>query len=432
MNRELKIAVIGAGSTYTPELIDGFIVRMKSLKVKEFYFMDIDKNKLKIVAALCKRMLEAKGMEAKIVLTDNLEEAIEGASYVLAQIRVGKLEARINDEKIPLKYGLLGQETTGAGGFMKAMRTIPVMLNIAKTMERLAPEAWLINFSNPSGIIAETILNHTNVKMIGLCNAPINMIRSAEKRLPEGTKNFDYDFVGLNHLCWITSVYADGKEVLMDQLKGNLSQDTLKNVPKADYDEALLKAVPGLPVSYLNYFYFRDEQIKKCMEAEKTRGEVCREIEEELLELYKDTNIKEKPEVLNKRGGALYSEAAVSLIDAIENDKNEVHVVDVKNKGAFSFMDYDDVVEVKCLVNKDGATPIKLENFNDNYIIGLVRAVKAYEKLAVKAGVEGNYDAALSSLMVHPLIGDYYKAKAVLDDMLEVNKQFLPQFFREE
>jgi 6-phospho-beta-glucosidase len=432
MNRKLKVAVIGAGSTYTPELIDGFISRVDRLSVSEFYFMDIDREKMEIVAALCKRMVEAKGIDSKIILTEDLEEAIEGADYVLAQIRVGKLDARIRDEKIPLKYDLLGQETTGAGGFMKAMRTIPVMVKIAETIERLAPDAWLINFSNPSGIIAEALLNHTNVKMIGLCNGPINMIKDAKRRLPEGTEEFDYDFVGLNHLCWITSLYADGKDVLKEQLKGNFETDTLKNIPKTSYPEELLKAVTGLPVGYLNYYYFRDEQVKKCKEAEKTRGEVCKEIEAELLELYKNPELIEKPEVLNKRGGAMYSEAAVSLIDAIENDKNEIHIIDVKNNGAYSFMDDNDVVEVKCVVNKNGAFPVKLENFNDNYIIGLVRAVKAYEKLAVKAGLKGDYDAALAALMVHPLIGDFKKAKAVLDEMLEANKQFLPQFFKGE
>jgi 6-phospho-beta-glucosidase len=430
--RNLKIAVIGAGSTYTPELIDGFITRSESLHVSEFYFMDIDRNKLDIVSTLCKRMLDAKDMDSKIIVTEDLEEAISGADYVLAQIRVGKLDARIRDEKIPLKYDLLGQETTGAGGFMKAMRTIPVLMKIADTIERLAPNAWLINFSNPSGIIAETILNHTKINMIGLCNGPINMIKDAKTRVPENTLEFDYDFVGLNHLCWITSIYADGKEVLGEQLNGTLEASQLKNIPQASYDEALLKAVPGLPIGYLNYYYYKEEQVKKCKEAEKTRGEICKEIEAELLELYKDPTLKEKPEVLSKRGGALYSEAAVSLVDAIENDKNEIHVIDVKNKGAYSFLADDDVVEVKCLVNRNGVTPIKLDNFNNNYIIGLIRAVKAYEKLAVKAGLEGDYDAALASLMVHPLIGDYYKAKAVLDEMLEANRAYLPQFFKED
>lgn len=426
--RNLKVAVIGAGSTYTPELIQGFISRKDSLHAESLYMMDIDREKTEVVAGLVKRMLEVNGIATRVAITENLEEAVEGADYVLGQVRVGKLEARINDEKIPLKYNLLGQETTGAGGLMKALRTIPVIMDVSRKMERLAPKAWLINFSNPSGIIAEAVLNNTGVKMMGLCNVPVNLIRGLKTVVPEGTKTFDYDFVGLNHLCWVTSLYADGQKVPLEKAEEIIGSLTMKNIPQANYDRRLLGAVRGIPASYLNYYYFREEQVKKCLEAEKTRGEICKDIEAQLLELYKDKNLKEKPGILDERGGALYSEAAVSLIDAIENDKNEIHVVDVKNKGAFGFMEDDDVVEVKCNINKDGAAPIKLENFGDQYIIGLMRAVKAYEKLTVRAGIDGDYSAALAALMVHPLIGDYYKAKAVLDEMLEANGKFLPQF----
>lgn len=425
----LKIAVIGAGSTYTPELMNGFIARNKQLKVDSFYMMDIDKEKTEIVTGLGKRMLEANGINSKVIITDSVEEAIEGADYILGQIRVGKLEARVKDEKIPLKYDLLGQETTGAGGFMKALRTIPVMMDIAKKIERLSPKAWLINFSNPSGIIAEALLNNTDVKMLGLCNAPINMINRAKEMLPEHTKKFDYDFVGLNHLFWLTALYADDKEILQNLFLGGYKNNSLKNIPEVVYEEELLQAIKGLPVSYLNYYYFRDKMVQKCKDAEMTRGEECKLIEAELLELYKDTNLKEKPAVLDKRGGALYSEAAVSVVDAIENDKNEVHVVDVKNNGALSFMDKDDVIEAKCIINKNGAIPIKLTNFNNAHIIGLMQAVKAFEKLTVKAGIEGDYSAALGALLTHPLIGDYHKAKNLLDEMLKAHKEFLPQFF---
>ncbi len=428
--RTLKITIIGAGSTYTPELIQGIISRKTSLNVGVLYLMDIDPVKLRIVGEFTKRMLLANNINTKVVFTDILDEAIEDADYILGQIRVGKLEARILDEKIPLKYDLIGQETTGAGGFMKAMRTIPVMMNIASKIESLAPKAWFINFTNPSGLIAETLLNYTHIKTIGLCNGPIKMIRNAKKLIPNETQSFDYDFVGLNHLCWITGVYADNKNILQDLLKKGIQPDVLKNIPQANYEPALLNAIKGLPIAYLNYYYFRDEQLQLCKDAKKTRGEVCVEIEKELLELYQDPQLKEKPSILDQRGGALYSEAAISLLDAIENDKNEIHVVDVLNCGAYPFMDNNDAVEVKCLVNRKGATPIKYENFNDIYIIGLMKAVKAYEKLAAKAGISGDYSSALAALMVHPLIGDYYKAKNVLDDMLEANKRFLPQFFK--
>ncbi|NSW91246.1 MAG: 6-phospho-beta-glucosidase [Firmicutes bacterium] len=428
--KSLKIAVIGAGSTYTPELINGFVTRKNQIRLSSLALMDINRGKLEIVSGLIRRILKANEMRPEIIITESLEEAIEGANYLICQVRVGGLDARIRDEKIPLKYCLLGQETTGAGGFMKALRTIPVIMNVAKTMERLAPKAWLINFSNPSGIIAEAVLNHTGVKMLGLCNAPIHMIKNVRKLFGGDAKDFDFEFVGLNHLCWITAVYVNDKELLQAHLKEWIQTGELKKILGTDYELPLMKAVKGIPVGYLNYYYFRDEQLKKCMEAPKTRGEICKDIEDKLLQMYKDPELKEKPTLLDERGGALYSEAAVSLIDAIENDKNDIHVLDIKNNGTYDFMDKNDVIEAKCIVGKNGAVPVKLRNFDNYYIIGLMRAVKAYEKLTVKAALEGNYETALAALMVHPLIGDYNRAKGVLDDMLEANREYLPQFER--
>ena len=429
--RNLKIAVIGAGSTYTPELIEGFIVRRETLDVESIYLMDIDKKKMGIVGALTERILRKNSMNCRVVMTEKLEEAIQGAHYVLSQVRVGKLDARISDEKIPLKYDMLGQETTGAGGFMKAMRTIPVIMNIVKTMEKLAPDAWLINFANPSGLVAEAVLNNTSIKMAGLCNCPTSMIKDARAMVPADAREFDYDYVGLNHLSWITGVYADGRNILPQLIENGLEITTMKNIQEMEFQKPLLKATGGIPSSYLNYYYFRDAQIRHCKEADKTRGEVCKELEKELLEMYEDVSLVDKPALLEQRGGAYYSTAAVSLIDALENDKNEYHIVNVRNEGALPFMDMDDVVEVKCLVNRNGIIPVEMKNFNNNMIIGLMKAVKAYEKLAARAGLSGDYDAALSALLVHPLIGDYNKAKPMLDEMLEANRNFLPQFYKQ-
>lgn len=426
--KSLKIAVIGAGSTYTPELINGFVTRKDCLAVKSFYLMDIDKAKLEIVGNFAKRIIKEHGLGADVVFTDSLEIAVEGADYVICQVRVGKLDARIRDEKIPLKHGLLGQETTGAGGFMKALRTIPVIMNVAKVMERLAPDAWMINFSNPSGIIAEAILNHTNVKMMGLCNGPIHMIRGLKNAVPEGITEYDYDFIGLNHLAWITGLYVDGKEILQEKLSNLREISSLQNIPGVIYDELLLRTMKALPVGYLNYYNFREQQVRHCLEADKCRGEICKDIEAELLELYLDPNLKEKPALLDKRGGMLYSEVAVSIIDAIENDRNDKIVVDVKNNGALDFMDEDDIIEIKCNVNRNGATPISPPKLENEYIKGMMRVVKAYEKLTVKAGLEGDYEAALAALLVHPLVGDYFKAKDVLNEMLKASEEFLPQF----
>ncbi|NLK07491.1 MAG: 6-phospho-beta-glucosidase [Firmicutes bacterium] len=425
--RALKLAIIGAGSTYTPELIEGLIDKREQLPIQSIYLMDIDDRKLSIVGGLAQRMLEAGNMPTEVVLTDDLDEAVRGADYVMGQVRVGKLDARILDEKIPLKHGLLGQETTGAGGFMNGLRTIPVIMDVAETMERLAPDAWLINFSNPAGMVAEAVLNHSSIKMMGLCNIAVNMLKSVQESLPEGAA-FDYDFLGLNHLCWITRIETDGKDILNELIEGDLKLSRMRNLSDPLYDKDLLKATKGIPAGYLNYFYFREREVERCLAKPKTRGEECKVIEEDLLQLYSDPSLKEKPSLLEKRGGALYSTAAISLIDAIENDRNEYHVVNVKNQGALDFMDFDDVVEVKCMVGKDGAKPVPVRNFNNDFIIGLMKAVKAYEKLAVKAALNGDYHAALAALLVHPLIGDYHKAKAVLDEMLEANEEFVPRF----
>ena len=421
--RTLKAAIIGAGSTYTPEIIEGFIVRQESLNFRSFHLMDIDPGKLEVVGGLAERMLRASGFTGEIVLTGNLDEAIDGADYVFAQIRVGGLAARILDEKIPLSHGLLGQETTGAGGFMTALRTLPVMLDMARRIERLAPNAWLVNFSNPSGIVAEALLNHTNVKMIGLCNCFVNMHADLVSKLD--TTDFDYEYLGLNHLSWITSVTLNGREMLDQVGKGPGAK--MKNIAGTEYDEELFAAIPAIPSPYLSYFYLRDEQIDNCKCAEKTRGEICLEIEDELVRQYSDPNLKGKPKGLEERGGALYSTAAVSVVDAIENDRNEYHVVGVRNNGAVPFMADDDVLELKCNVNGQGVTPVPVSKMDVPYIRGMMQAVKAYEKLTVRAVINGSKADALAALMVHPLIGDYRKAKALLDEMLAANAEFMPK-----
>ncbi|MDR1687036.1 MAG: 6-phospho-beta-glucosidase [Clostridiales bacterium] len=424
---ELKAAVIGAGSTYTPELIEGFTKYREDLPFTKFALMDIDENRLDIVGSLAKRQLEKAGFDGEVVLTSDLKRALDGADFVFGQVRVGKMAARIKDEKIPLKYKMLGQETTGAGGFMKALRTVPVILEVAEKMKQYsAPGAWLINFSNPSGIIAEAVLNNTDTNMIGLCNCPINMIKEVADTIE--TTDFDYEYVGLNHLSWITSVIKHGEtENLVNALSGKAAS-SMKNVPEIDYDEALLRAIPYIPSSYLGYFYARNQQIKKCLKAKKTRGEICLELENELLKKYADLNLDVKPKELEQRGGALYSTAAVAAAQSIANDKREIHVVAAKNNGAVPFMEDNDVVEVKCELGKNGIKPLPVKEYNE-YVKGLMRAVKAYEKLTAAAAITGDRDKALAALMAHPLIGDYDTAAPMLAEMLEANRELLPRFF---
>jgi 6-phospho-beta-glucosidase len=388
--KKLKAAVIGAGSTYTPELIEGFIEYKDSLPFSEFSLMDIDETRLEILGNLAKRQFKAAGFDCKTELVTDLDRALDGADFVFGQIRVGKMPARILDEKIPLKYNLLGQETTGAGGFMKGLRTVPVIMDIAGRMKRLSErDAWLINFSNPSGIIAEAVLNLTDLKMIGLCNAPINMLKDLKEQ--HGTVDPDIEYIGLNHLSWFT-----GTE-------------------------------PFYPSYYLEYYDNREEKIRECIEAEKTRGEICLELEKKLFKQFADENLCIKPPELAERGGALYSTAALSAVNSIYNDDKGIHITAARNMGAAPFMADDDVVEIKCKLGKDGIEPLPVKTYNE-HIINLMQAVKKYEKLTVEAALEGSREKALAALIAHPLINDE-KAEPLLNEMLEAHKQYLPKFF---
>ncbi len=422
----LKLTIIGAGSTYTPELLEGVILRKDSLPVTEIALMDINDEKLQTVGSLCIRMIEKAGLKVKVILTRDLEAALTGADFVLCQIRVGQLACRVLDEKIPLKYGLIGQETTGIGGFFKALRTIPVLMEITKHMERICPEAWLINFSNPSGILAQALQNYTKIKTIGLCNVPINMIAGVEQALEE--KDLDIEYVGLNHLSYITGVRKGDKDLLSEALEQGTGGQGMKNIPLQGFSSELIKTIGAIPSSYLEYFYFNHDKLKHLMQEEKSRGEVCMDIEERLLELYRDENLSVKPKELESRGGARYSEAAISLVDAIYNDKQEVHVINTLNQGALEFMAADDSVEISAIVGKNGVSPIPVKNFKNRHVMELMQTVKAYERHTVLAAMNGDEDEAIKALLIHPLVGDYNKAVACFKEMKEAHKAYLPQF----
>lgn len=423
----LKLTVIGAGSTYTPELIQGIIDCAESFPVEKLYLVDIDAPKLEIVGGLIERMLKHADAKIEIVKTADLERALDGADFVFGQIRVGKLPARILDEKIPLKYNLIGQETTGIGGFFKALRTIPVLMDIAQRMERLCPNAFLINFSNPSGILAEALLNNTRIKTVGLCNGPIGMITKVKKDLE--LTNPEIDFIGLNHLSFLVGVRENGTDYFPKAMETNAGTVQLQNIPKGELSPETLKAMGGIPISYLQYFALRNQKLAHLHEEKQCRGEVCVDIERDLLEMYKDKNLNEKPALLDKRGGHLYSEAAVSLANSIYNDKRDYHVVNVLNGGVFDFMNADDCIETGCLVGKDGAKPVPIPNFTNNYIKGIMKTVKSYEKLTIEAALEGSDSKALAALMLNPLVGDFDAARACYYEMKEAHKIYLTTFF---
>ncbi len=436
----LKVAVIGGGSSYTPELVDGLLRRGGELPVAELWLADIPagEEKLAVVAALARRMAARAGSPMTVHTTLDRRQALDDAHYIVTQIRVGGLAARVRDERIPLKYGILGQETVGPGGFANALRTVPVILGICRDIEALCPDAWLINFANPAGLVTEAVLGHSAVKCIGLCNVPINMVMTAAKLLGAEAADIAIDFAGLNHLVWGRAVRLKGQDVtaaILDKLADGAAL-TMNNIPDLKWDAAFLKKLGMVPSPYHRYYYMTgrllaEEQAAAAPGGPGTRAEQVQAVEEALFARYRDENLAEKPPELAKRGGAYYSEAAVSLISAIHNDKREIHAVNTRNNGAIAGLSADAVVEVNCRVGEGGAEPLPVGDLPDD-ALRLVQQVKAYERLAIAAAVSGDRAAALAALAANPLVPAAADTAGLLAEILDANRQYLPRFFGQQ
>ncbi|NMM55299.1 6-phospho-beta-glucosidase [Paenibacillus aquistagni] len=429
----LKIAVIGGGSSYTPEIVEGFIKHYDQMPIRELWLVDIEegKHKLEIVGNLAKRMVEEAGLPMQVNLTLNRREAIAGADFVTTQIRVGLLEARKRDEHIPIQHGVIGQETTGPGGMFKALRTVPIILDICKDIEELAPNAWLLNFTNPAGIVTEAVAKHSKVKSIGLCNSPINFQKFLAQQYDVSEQDVLPEFVGINHLHWVTSALVKGEEKLDELLDGGTTY-TAKNVPTFGWSVPFLQSLRSIPTYYLKYFYMTDvmfAEMKEALEKNGTRADVVSRVEKELFELYQDVNLKVKPKQLEQRGGAYYSEAAVKLMTSIYNDTRDIQTLNVMNGNIYDFLPQDASIEVNCVVTAQGPIPLPPQHV-PNHVKGLLHAVKVYEELTIEAAVTGDRGIALQAMVHHPLVPSVDVAEKLLDEMLEANKSYLPQFFK--
>mgnify|MGYP001423152363 FL=1 len=430
----MKIAVIGGGSSYTPELMEGIINHKDSLPVTEVVLIDIPEGeeKVSINTAFAKRMVEKAGLPISVRYTLDRREGLKDASFVIAQIRVGGLDAREKDERIPLKYDVIGQETTGPGGFFKALRTIPVMLSICRDMEEVCKDAWLINFTNPSGIITEAILKNTKVKCIGLCNVSINMRYDAAERLSVSPDELDCRFIGLNHLSVMNHAYHQGKDRILDAVNVENKESVVKNIKKDEEMDAVARELGCLLSPYMQYFYTEKEALRheklEAIGLTGTRAAQVKEVEKNLFECYKDVNLREKPAALAKRGGARYSMAAICLIDSIYNDTNDVQVVDVFNNGIIPQLPDDVVIEVNCRIGRNGAAPLASDV--PSSVLGLIEQVKAYEEFTIEAAITGDRNKALIALLNNPLVHDVRDAKGILNELLEAHKAYLPAFFQ--
>ncbi|WP_297424100.1 6-phospho-beta-glucosidase [Clostridium sp.] len=439
--KKIKIVTIGGGSSYTPELIEGFIKRKDELPIKEIWLVDIEdgKEKLEIVGAMAQRMVKAAGLDWKVNLTLDRRKAIKGADFVSTQFRVGLLDARIKDERIPLSHGIIGQETNGAGGMFKAFRTIPVILDIIDDMRELCPDAWLVNFTNPSGMVTEAAIKYGGWdRTVGLCNVPINCIEDDAKKLGVPSSELFFKFAGLNHFHWHRVWDKQGSEKtaevidkLYDPAKAEEKKDAgVANIKDIKFNYEQIKDLGILPCPYHIYYYITDDMLQEEMESfskGETRAEVVKKTEAELFELYKDPKLDYKPEQLTKRGGTHYSDAACELIASIYNDKRTTMVVSTKNNGALEDLPYDSIVEVSSIITSHGPEPINFGKL-DPASRGMVQIMKGMEETTISAAVTGNYNKALHAFTINPLVPSGKIAKVLLDEMLVAHKKHLPQF----
>jgi len=430
----MKITVIGAGSSYTPELINGFLERVEHLPLSELWLMDISQERLDVVGGFAQRMVAAKGAPFEVHLSTDQREAVRGASYVITQLRVGGMAARREDEYLGRRHGLIGQETTGVGGMAKALRTIPVVLSIARDMQEVAPGALLVNFTNPAGLVTEALSRYApDVSSVGVCNVAINVKMNILKELKErqgldiAPERAYLNTLGLNHLSWHRGFIVNGANVWPQILQIYL--DELHTQDEPEWDARLIETSGMLFNYYLQYYYYTSHKLAAQETWPPSRAEQVMAIEKELLAQYAEADRTEPPEGLMQRGGAYYSTVATQLLNAHHNDLGEIHVVNVPHHGAVPGWPEDWVLEMPCRVSRAGIRPLPAEPLPPA-CFGLLAHVKMYELLTVEAAVHGDQDAAYQALLAHPLGPEADKVQEVWEDMLETNKAYLPQFGR--
>ena len=437
MHSGIKIVTIGGGSSYTPELIEGFIKRIKELPVSEIWLVDIleGKEKLEIVGALAKRMVKEANVPIEIHLTLNRREALKDADFVTTQFRVGQLDARVLDERIPGKYGMLGQETNGAGGLFNALRTVPVIYSIIDDIKELCPEAWLINFTNPAGIVSEAVFRYAEFdKFIGVCNVPINLQNHFATVLKVKPKNLVPYIAGLNHMSYVLNVFHNGKDRLDEIIEDvKEKQITMKNIEPLTWDYKFIEELGVYPSPYHKYTYYFEEMLKNFLiayEKGETRAQLVKKIEANLFEKYKDPNLLVKPVELEERGGAFYSDVACNVISSIYNDKRDYQAVNTVNNGHITNLPNGCAIEITCRITKNGPIPVHIGNLPVQ-IRGIIQETKAYEELLVDAIYEKNLDKALLALQINPFVKSIDIAKKAFNELLIAHRKYLDYYYED-
>ena len=420
----MKICIIGAGSPYSPEIFKELAAKKDRLPVEEVALHDINKERLEIIHAFLERFVKRLGMTVKITSYTDWNEALPGADFVITQYRVGGNAARVKDERIPLSHGFIGQETTGPGGMMKALRTIPVALSLAEAMQKHCPKAWMINYTNPSGMIAEALSRYApETRSVGLCAGGIRPAQQLSKASGAPEEDIRYDYFGLNHLSFAYNFTIKGEPI---------SDDLLQKTLVSRYNEAnetFVRAIGLFPSGYMQYYYRTQKRYNDIISAEKTRGERVLELEKIIYDAYANPACDDEPEELSLRGGGGYSQVAIGVLEAIYTNTDRWMVCNVPNQGTIACLPNDAVIETGCIVNSAGIKPLPQPYFPKT-VWGLICAVKNYEQLAIDAAVSGDRNLALAALVAHPLVRDVDRAIPLLDELLEANRQYLPNFFK--
>jgi 6-phospho-beta-glucosidase len=415
----MKIAVVGGGSTYTPELVEGIGAwALEPGGPTHLTLVDVDEARQGVVAGFTARMLRHGGSSVVLEATTDLRAGLKGADFVVIQIRVGGQAGRHEDILLGLRHGLIGQETTGVGGLAKALRSIPAVLDIVEVAQEVAPDAWIVNFTNPAGMVTEAILNHRTARAVGLCNVPRELQIDIAAHLKVGEQDLELDWIGLNHLGWIRRIMLRGADVLPEVIRVLESPGAPANIPEISYPKGFLGALGMMPSSYVRYYYETERMLDGIRSSPRTRAQEVAKIEEKLLDLYRDEAVVEKPKFLSERGGAWYSRVACDVMRALRSPEGAVHIVNTANRGVIPSLPDDASVEVRCTIDETGITPLPLDP-PEACIAGLIQQVKAYERLGVQAAVNGDRDALLMALNAHPLVPSATVASRVAAEIIE-------------
>lgn len=429
----LKITVIGAGSSYTPELFADLAAESESLDVEQVVLMDLNAERANFIAGVSEKLVKATGQNIKVTGIANLEEALRGADFVILQIRVGGLSARVRDEKIPMELGMVGNETTGAGGFACALRTLTATLELARAIERFAPEAWVLNLSNPAGIVTEALLKHTPLKAMGFCNIPINTTYTLANVLGVAPARVQLDSFGLNHLSWVRSVFVDGVERLQPLIAETCDSDSIlyrRGIVDDFMEPEFFRTLAMIPSWYVRYFYFPDQALDEDQSQAQSKGEKDMQAEARLQQIYSATGYDdEATRILSSKGGAQYYLPVLQAIRSIADDQGEVIVADVRNGTTLPDLPPDVCVEVPAKIYRDRTEPLPIGAMPLS-VRGLVQTVKAYEELTIQAALSGSREVAIEALMANPLVGSFGKASRFFERVLENERSYIPQFYK--